>query len=298
MGRPAALPPRKHPRMVLGLEARRYGSLVRPGHSNEPRPPFFRDKPAGRRQQGGMFILLADGATARITLSRAEARNAIPLAGWAELATLASEAAASARLLVLAGEPGGAFCAGADVADFALFRERPDSRAEFRLAIRRCLGTLRDLPIPAIALVEGACYGAGVALAMACDIRLAGPGARFATTPAKLGISYPQEDVHRLFALVGPAQAARLLFAAAPIDGSEAGRIGLADFVPGDLEEALSGLAAAICGNDPDSIRTLKRGLRLAEAGIARDDDQDRRFDSLLGSDALGERLARYRARR
>ena len=83
--------------------------------------------------------------------------------------------------------------------------------------MRRGLDSLRDLTIATVALVEGPCYGAGVALALACDLRIAGPGARFAITPAKFGISYPQEDVAGLVALVGPGQASRLLLGAGDV---------------------------------------------------------------------------------
>ena len=222
-----------------------------------------------------MFRLARDGGIARLTLDRPEARNAIPAAGWAELARLL--ATVEGRLLVVAGA-GGAFCAGADLADLAAL-----PRAEMRAA----LDALRDLAMPTIARIEGACFGAGVALAMACDLRLAGPGARFAITPAKIGISYPQEDVHRLVALIGAGQAARLLFTAAEIDGAEAIRIGLAEL--SDLDEA------ALLANDAQSLAALKRSIRLATEGVRGDPEQDRRFDALLSGETLARRLEALR---
>jgi enoyl-CoA hydratase/carnithine racemase len=246
-----------------------------------------------------MFALSQEAGIARISLNRPEARNAIPLEGWGQLAGAIAEAeAGGARLLVVAGEPGGAFCAGADISSFDSFRDDHEARTEFRLAIRIALDRLLDLPIPTVALVEGACYGAGVALAMACDIRIAGAGAQFATTPAKLGISYPQEDVHRLVSLVGAGQAARLLLGAQSIDSAEAERIGLIEiYSPSGVEEALSAFAAAALANDPASLRTLKRSVRLAAEGVRTDEQQDREFDSLLGSDAVAQRIAAYRSR-
>jgi enoyl-CoA hydratase/carnithine racemase len=145
--------------------------------------------------------------------------------------------------------------------------------------------------------VEGGSYGAGVAVAIACDIRVAGPEAQFATTPAKLGISYPQEDVHRLVSLVGIGQAARLLFGAGPIDGREAERIGLVEIFSEDAPEAAAVLARSIGGNELQSLRTLKRSIRLASRNILQEDEQDRTFDDLLGSDALFDRLAAHRRR-
>ncbi len=242
---------------------------------------------------------LHPGPVARLTLSRPETRNAIPFDGWSGLADTAEEAVRSgARVLILSGQPGGAFCSGADIGGFDRFREDEAARTEFREAIRSGLGRLRALPIPTLALVEGAAYGAGVAVAMACDIRICGPGARFAITPAKLGISYPQEDVHRLVALIGAGQAARLLMSAGSIDGPEAARIGLAEICAEDAAAEAERLASAIAANDPESLGVLKRGIALAAAGISADAEQDRAFDALLGSDALAERLAARRSGR
>ena len=247
-----------------------------------------------------MFDLTVTGGVARLTLNRPDARNAIPLAGWGELAAKAEAAvAAGAHGLIVSGVPGGAFCAGADISDFPSFQADPAARTTFREAIRHGLDTLRDLPIPTIALVEGACYGAGVALAIACDLRVAGTAAQFAITPAKLGISYPQEDVHRLVSLIGSGQAARLLMSAQSIDAVEAARIGLVEFGPeSDAEAAVTRIAATIAANDPESLRILKRGIALAANGVRQDDGQGRAFDDLLGADALAARLAAYRDRR
>jgi enoyl-CoA hydratase/carnithine racemase len=161
--------------------------------------------------------------------------------------------------------------------------------------MRTGLDAVAGLPIATIAAIEGPCYGAGVALAMACDIRVAGEGARFAITPAKFGISYPQEDVARLVALVGPGQASRLLLWAGTIEASEAARIGLVELLVGDVGPAVDSLASSILANSPDSIAALKRAIRLAGEGAVRDGEQDRHFDALFGSAGFRARLAAIR---
>lgn len=228
-----------------------------------------------------MFRLTQDQDVARLVLDRPEARNAIPAAGWSALGDLLGTV--TARLLIVAGA-GGAFCAGADLTDFPGFGT--DGATRFRAAMRAALDTLAALETPTIAIIDGPCYGAGVALALACDLRLAGEGARFAITPAKLGISYPQEDVFRLVETVGRAQAARLLFTAATIDAGEAIRIGLAD----RLDEAET--IAVILANDSASLATLKRGIGL---GTRSDAEQDRRFDALMGGAEMARRLEALR---
>lgn len=246
-----------------------------------------------------MFDLSLDDGVARLRLARPEARNAIPADGWASLESCIAQAESKgARLLVVSGEDG-AFCAGADLSDFPGFLDDPEAVAEFRRAMRRALDRLRRLPLVTVALIEGPCFGAGVALAMACDLRVAGRGASFAITPAKFGISYPQEDVARLVALVGTGQASRLLLGAGTIDAAEAARIRLIDLgPPADPHAVLKALSASVRANSAESVRVLKRGLALAESGIATDEEQDRLFDRLFGSDDLRERLAALRAQR
>jgi enoyl-CoA hydratase/carnithine racemase len=157
--------------------------------------------------------------------------------------------------------------------------------------MRGALDRLRALPIPTIALIDGHCYGAGVALAMACDIRIASLTAKFAITPAKIGISYPQEDVHRLVALIGPGQAARMLFSAQIVSSEEALRIGLVETgMPGG-----KALFEAILASDPESLAVLKQAIASAGQGVRSDPDADRRFDALIGGDAMARRLEALR---
>ncbi|TFI59271.1 enoyl-CoA hydratase/isomerase family protein [Sphingomonas parva] len=244
-----------------------------------------------------MFDLALAGSVARLTLVRPEARNAIPAHGWGDLAARAEEAVAAGARLLLVGGAGAAFCAGADLGDFDALRDDPDARARFRTNMEDALERLARVPIPTLALIHGACFGAGVALAMACDLRLAAPAARFGITPAKLGIAYPQSDVARLVALVGPGQASRLLFTAGTIDAGEAARIGLVEIVSDDLESSAEALTQVVLANSAGSLAALKRGIGLASAGHARDAGQDESFEALFGGEDLAARLAAFRGR-
>jgi enoyl-CoA hydratase/carnithine racemase len=238
-----------------------------------------------------MFHLEHDGDLARLILDRPEARNAIPAADWIALSgKIGLVESSGARLLVVAGA-GGTFCAGADLADFAAMCGDPAAAARFREEMRGALDRLRALAIPTVALVEGHCYGAAVALAMACDIRVAAPTAVFAITPAKIGISYPQQDVHRLVALVGPGQAARMLFGGQAVDGEEARRIGLVEAtMPGE-----KALIEAILANDPESLAALKQAIARAGEGVRSDPEMDLRFDALIGGEEMPRRLEALR---
>jgi enoyl-CoA hydratase/carnithine racemase len=236
-----------------------------------------------------MFDLRLDDGVARLTLRRPEARNAIPADQWRPLGMLAQGAVAEgARLLILQGE-GRAFCAGADLKDFAAMHGRPEAAAAFRDAMREGIEAVAALPVPTLVAIDGPCFGAGVALAMACDLRFAGSNASFAITPAKYGIAYPLGDIARLVGLVGQGQAARLLLGAVTVDAEEALRIGLAD-LPLDQIDAF---VSVLRGNSPASFATLKRGIALAACGVARDEGQDRRFDELVAGEELAAALGR-----
>lgn len=240
-----------------------------------------------------MILVDAAGPIARILLDRPTARNALHADGWSGLADAVSAVASSrARVVIVGSAVPGAFCAGADLAEVATLAERPDARAGFRLRMRAALDPLRALAIPSIAAVDGGCFGAGVALAVACDIVLAGAEARFAVTPARLGIAYPKEDVDRIRVAVGRAQAARLLLGAGTIDAAEAARIGLAQQAVPDARAEAEVLAGAIAGNAPGSVVTLKAMLGDTAA------EWDAIFDAAFGGAALREGLAAFRERR
>ena len=243
-----------------------------------------------------MIRIDIDGPTAWMRLDRPQARNALTMDAFEDIARqLDGLTGSEARLLIVTGE-GSHFCAGADLAEFAELQSSETARRRFRTAIRAALDGFAKLPIPVLAHVEGACFGAGVALAMAADMRFAAPDARFAITPAKIGIGYPQEDVHRLVSLVGPGQAARLLYTGMTIDAEEALRLGLVEMV-GESQELLAAMGALLAC-DPGSIAMLKRGVGLASAGARSDEDQDRAFEDLLHSPAAVELLSRARAGR
>src|SRR3954471_19258861 len=102
-----------------------------------------------------MFDLAHDGDIARLTLSRPEARNAIPAAAWAQLeATLGAAEGSGAKVLIVRGA-GSAFCAGADLDDFAAMREDAAARPRFREGMRAALERLAGLRLPTIAAIDG-----------------------------------------------------------------------------------------------------------------------------------------------
>jgi enoyl-CoA hydratase/carnithine racemase len=215
--------------------------------------------------------LIREGAVARLLIDRADKRNAFDMAMWEALPQLVAEAVAdpAARVLeVRAAQPGSAFCAGADIHELLANKDDAAWRAANQAAINRAQHELARAAIPTVAFIEGDCVGGGCGIAMACDIRLATRAARFAITPAKLGLVYPLHDVKLLVDLVGPGQAKRLLYTGELIDAAEAQRIGLIEIIT-DSSDALLAKIAAASGH---STRTIKQFVRRVLDGQVDDD--------------------------
>ncbi|ROO90654.1 enoyl-CoA hydratase/carnithine racemase [Actinocorallia herbida] len=171
------------------------------------------------------------GGVATVTISNPAKRNSMSAAMWRELPGLVGKLAddPGVRVLVLAGE-GDHFCAGADITELAEINAAGEANLSAQAE-----AALAAFPKPTIAAIRGFCVGGGWQLAGACDVRFADTGARFAITPAKIGIVYPPSAIRRLIALVGPAAAKYLLYSADLIDAGHALRLGFLQEVTDDL---------------------------------------------------------------
>jgi 2-(1,2-epoxy-1,2-dihydrophenyl)acetyl-CoA isomerase len=126
---------------------------------------------------------------------------------------------------------------------------------------------LHELQVPTIAMVNGPAAGAGMSLALACDMRIAGAAARMGTAFAKMGFSGDFGGHWLLHRLVGPAKARELYFTAEVIDSAEMLRLGLANRVVPDerLREETMALARRLAAGPRIAWRYMKRNMRMAE---------------------------------
>ena len=228
------------------------------------------------------------GTLAEIVIDRADRHNSFNLSMWQKLPDLLDQAARNPelRLLVMrSATPGGAFCAGADIAEMLDNREDEQWRAVNQAAINRAQYELTRHRLPTVAFIEGACVGGGCGLALACDIRLATASAKLGITPAKLGLVYPLHDVKLLTDLVGPGQAKRLLFTGKLIDAAEALRIGLVE----EVVETPDALIAEVLAASPNSNRALKRFVRRVLDGRGEENEESHAAfaDAFTGPDFL-----------
>ncbi|HYE49685.1 MAG TPA: enoyl-CoA hydratase-related protein, partial [Azospirillaceae bacterium] len=164
----------------------------------------------------------------RLVLNQPARRNALSLEMWRLIPARLAEAAADSaiRVLVVQGA-GGTFAAGADISEFGTVYATREDAAAYAADMAAALDGLAGFAKPTLALIEGACVGAGLGVALACDLRFAAADARLGVTPAKLGLVYPLGDTRRLVQAVGPSHAKDLLFTGRLVDAAEALSMGL-----------------------------------------------------------------------
>ncbi len=206
-----------------------------------------------------------DGPVARILIDNAARRNAVSRAMWRALAPACAAAGShpATRVVALESAVDGAFCAGADIAEFeATYRDSAETAAA-NAEIQAAVTALASIPLPTIALIDGACVGGGVSLVIACDLRLASDRSTFAVTPARLGLSYHPDDVERLATACGFARAAELLFTARPWNAREALAAGLVNrLVPADaFATECAAVIGAVAASSRDALAALKQAL-------------------------------------
>ena len=221
-----------------------------------------------------------DGGIATLTMNRPEARNALTremLAALAEaLPRLASDPAV--RLVVLTGA-GNAFCSGGDVKGFAKSAAGAPATMSFdqkvtdlraRMEVSRWL---HEMPKPTLAVIPGPAAGAGLSLALACDLRIAADDAKLTTAFSKIGLSGDFGGSYFLNHLVGAAKAREMYFTGAVLLGAEAQRIGLVNrAVPAaQLAEAARAWAAELAALPTIAIGYMKRNLNTGLRGSLAD---------------------------
>ena len=203
-----------------------------------------------------------EGAIRLITLNRPQVKNAINLPLRFALAEALERADADpgVRVIVLTGADG-AFCSGGDISTMQRQpRHETTARAQ---AAQRIIRALWHTPKPVVAAVEGPAYGAGTALALACDRVVAADDATFATTFTGVGLAGDMGIFASLPARVGAPRARQMLMMGTRIKGAEAGSIGLVDRVvdPGQALAAALKDAAVLAAGPPLALGVIKQML-------------------------------------
>ncbi|MBI3968351.1 MAG: enoyl-CoA hydratase/isomerase family protein [Chloroflexi bacterium] len=200
-----------------------------------------------------------------VTINRPEIGNAVDQATTAALGRVVAELATdeSLRAVVLTGAGDRAFVTGGDLKQYlAAIRTAADAR-RMSLGMQAVLERLANLDVPVIAAINGAAYGGGCEVALACDYRIASARAEFGFRQVKMGIMVGWGGGQRLLRVVGRSKALALLLTGETVSAAEALALGLVDRVvsPEDVLPAAFELAAQIAENPPLAVRFTKRAL-------------------------------------
>lgn len=209
-----------------------------------------------------------DGAVRTLSLSNPRKRNALTRALLDELVRLLPSEAPGprqpVRAVILQGDPAGrAFSSGFDIT--AIDAEEREKGLD---PIRAAAEAIEGCPVPVIAAIDGAAFGGGLEIALACHVRVASSGVKLSMPPAKLGVVYSSTGLLRFLRALGPSQVTRLFLTGEVVSADEAARIGLVDerVDEGRAHERARELASAIAANAPiavvgmlDAIRRLSR---------------------------------------
>ena len=224
----------------------------------------------------GVDVERRPDGVAWLTLRNPGKLNAVRLEMWqaipGALAALAADP--DVRVIVLRGHGDAAFASGADISEFATHRKDAASAAAYEAVTATAFGALVACEKPVVAMLQGACIGGGLAIAVSADLRIAADDTTLALPPARLGLGYHLAGVERVVQLVGPSAAAEMFFTARVYTAAEAAAIGLVNRVVAKavLVEETERYVADIARNAPLTIRAAKRAIaEVQRAGPERD---------------------------
>src|SRR5580658_9392936 len=224
------------------------------------------------------LLLSVEDGIAVLTLNRPERLNALThgmLTGMlTHLTALAEDPGIGCVVLTGSGR---AFCSGGDVRVQAAVagksQQSPEQRTDQLRASMEASRLLHEMPKPTIAMVNGVAAGAGMSLALACDLRIAGESARMTTAFAKVGLSGDYGGTYFLSQLAGPAKARELYLTAEILDASRLLALGMVSRVVPDaaLVAETMKLAGQFANGPRVAYRYIKRNMKVAEEGTLTD---------------------------
>lgn len=206
---------------------------------------------------------------ATIVLSNEGRFNAMSLSMWQELAILLKtlKADQEVRAVILRGQGDRAFVSGADISEFKEQRNDPAGVANYDRAVDEAQSALSAFPKPIIAAISGICYGGGLGLMLACDLRYGSADAKFRMPAARLGLGYGLKNVKRMVDVVGAAHASEMLYTAQVYSAKDAVRINLLNAIADDVFDHAQQIALLIASNAPLTIAAGKLAMNTILSG-------------------------------
>jgi enoyl-CoA hydratase/carnithine racemase len=222
------------------------------------------------------LLLRRDGPIGTIVFSNPAKLNAVSIDMWQALPRLMAELErdAGVRVVVICGDGERAFVSGADISQFEQARANADAQARYNAAVEDGYLAPVRCTKPVIAKIRGFCFGGGLGLAAACDLRIASDDALFRMPAARLGLGYNFVGMRRFVDLMGPMNVADIFFSARKFGAADALRMGFVSRVvpAAELEREVDAYCRLIAENAPLTIAAAKRAIREALADPAERD--------------------------
>jgi len=198
-----------------------------------------------------------------ITIHRPQLKNALTANMWDQLAKIALRTLENPKnkVLLLRGS-GENFTAGSDIKEFnSISLEKAE---EAFVHMERTISTIENLPIPVIGVINGPAMGAGLELALACDIRIGSDKAKMGIPVGKLGITLNNKFAKRLVDLVGPSATKDFVFTGRMYKAEEAFKAGMLNYLVAekDLNRFAIRMGKLVAGMSPDSLLAVKRSVK------------------------------------
>ena len=236
----------------------------------------------------GQVRVTSHGGITRVLLSHPGKLNAMSRAMWRKLRTVFEriQADPACRCVVVEGE-GDAFCAGGDISEYAQFRfEEPSLRSFHEDDVWGGLNAIVLCDVPVVAAIRGACMGAGVEIASACDLRIAAQSASFGAPIARLGFPMAPREAELVLRVLGESTARQFLLEAAVLDATEMKARGFLQHLVPDEEMAdrVQALARRVASLAPQAARLNKRTFRALRSQPVPDGTLTRALEELAGA--------------
>ena len=233
---------------------------------------------------------------ATLTLNRPEKKNSLsPELVKVLLQTLEELSADDTiRTVVIRGACDKAFCAGYDIGSLPTGRsDDPDEELKRLNSVESLFKTIRNYPVPVIAMINGVAFGAGCELAICCDIRIAAENIRIGMPPAKLGLVYPWSGLQRFIQVIGLKSTKEIFFTGRAYEGVRLKELGLVDYlIPADkLASFTRRMAEEIAANAPLALKGTKRVLNLLLGTSQFDKSNLKEAESITRASFLSEDL-------
>lgn len=222
------------------------------------------------------LLITKNAAVGTITISNPNKMNAMSVQMWMDLpkAIRAFDADPEIRVIVITGQGEKAFVSGADISQFDTMRSSPQTQKDYEDAVADSMIAPLECSKPIIAKIRGFCFGGGLGLAAACDIRICSDHSTFRMPAARLGLGYGHTGIKRFVDVIGLANATDIFVTARRFDAQDALRMGFVSRVCAmdEIDAVVDQYTQAIAENAPLTVAASKFIVRTVCAHSAEQD--------------------------